>query len=709
MKEQHNQKKLSIYITLLIVVICLFGISFALFKFNASQATQNDITTLNCFEVEYSDVTDAISITNDFPISDADGLERTPYTFKIKNKCSQFLNVQIGVETLTASQIQPNLIKGVITSKGETPTSAKLLSAGIPGTPVNGGTNYILLEDTIYGSQEKEYDLRLWFTESMTKEQGSGKTYQGKVTIISSPKTSPKTVYGKLLADYSSNRGVKKTIDENGKDVYYYAGNITNNNLVFNNYCWKMVRTTETNGVKLLYNGELKQVIENEPITQDKYSVTTNTPTGTPFTFDESTKKWTSGIAGVNNGENIIEFTVTEAGDYVLNYEVSSETKYDKGSFYKNGTGLKVDLSGLASGSIELNGLTTSDVIKVVYKKGSSGNKNDDVVRFSIGKPTGNVTTNCNNTGTEVYLEPNGTAFNTNYNSPAYVGYMYGTVYTSSEKSASSFGTYYYGSDVTWNGTTYTLSDAASGAIADMYSKLSTKHYTCLSTVSSCSTVYYIHYMKTATNIAYYMTLANGKKIENALDEMLNYNTTNSNIKTVIDNWYSTNMTNVTDYLENAIYCNNRNISDLGGWNPSGGSLTTLLQFNDYSNDRLTCQDKEDQFTLKVDSGGTLGYGNNALDYPVGLLTSKEASLAFGNFYLDTNYLNNNDSYWLLSPLNSYGYGAVVRFVINGGFGSGPVVDAAYGVRPAITLKQNILITGGTGEIEDPYTVALPS
>ena len=189
MKEQHNQKKLSIYVTLLIVVICLFGISFALFKFNASQATQNDITTLNCFEIEYSDVTDAITIANDFPISDADGLERSPYTFKIKNKCSQLLNIQIGVETLTTSQIVPTLIKGVITKKGETPTSAKLLSAGIPGTSVNGGTNYILLEDTIYGSQEKEYDLRLWFTESMTKEQGSGKTYQGEVTVISSPKT----------------------------------------------------------------------------------------------------------------------------------------------------------------------------------------------------------------------------------------------------------------------------------------------------------------------------------------------------------------------------------------------------------------------------------------------------------------------------------------------------------------------------------------
>lgn len=703
MKEQHNQKKLSIYVTLLIVVICLFGISFALFKFNASQATQNDITTLNCFEVEYSDVTDTISITNDYPISDAEGLKRTPYTFKIKNKCSQLLSVQIGVETLSTSQIEPTLIKGVITKKGETPTSAKLLSAGIPGTPLNGGTNYILLEDIIYGSQEKKYDLRLWFTESMTKEQGSGKTYQGKVTVISSPKTD-KTVYGKLLADYSSNRGVKKTIDENGKDIYYYAGNITNNNLVLNNYCWKMVRTTETDGVKLIYNGKYEKKVY-DLITKDKYNVTTNTPTGTPFTFDDSTKKWTSGIAGVNNGNNTIEFTVTEAGDYVLNYEVSSEEDYDKGSFYKNGTGLKVDLSGLSSGSIELNGLTTSDVIKVVYKKDGSGNNNDDVVRFSIGKPTGNVTTNCNNTGTDVYVDSSRTKYNTNYNSPAYVGYMYGTVYKWTSKSGSNFGSYYYGSDVTWNGTTYTLSNAESGAIADMYSKLSNKHYTCLSTSSSCSTVYYIYYMSSATDTAYYMTLTNGKKIENALDEMLNYNTTNSNIKTVIDNWYKNNMTNVTNKLENTIYCNNREFENLSasGWNPNGGSVSTSLYFN---NDKLTCQNKNDQFTLKVDSGGTLGYGNNALDYPVGLLTSKEASLAFDGSSI--NYLNNGDQYWLLSPDNFRNDYAQVRYVVKGIL-IYHYVHVTYGARPAISLKQNILITGGTGEIEDPYTVALPS
>ena len=59
-----------------------------------------------------------------------------------------------------------------------------------------------------------------------------------------------------------------KTSEENGtnglylldstKDdkypIYYYRGNV-NNNIIFAGYCWKIVRTTETGGTKLIYNG----------------------------------------------------------------------------------------------------------------------------------------------------------------------------------------------------------------------------------------------------------------------------------------------------------------------------------------------------------------------------------------------------------------------------------------------------------------------
>ena len=47
---------------------------------------------------------------------------------------------------------------------------------------------------------------------------------------------------------------VEKTINDKNP-IYYYRGAVTNNNVLFANFCWKIVRTTETGGVKLLYNG----------------------------------------------------------------------------------------------------------------------------------------------------------------------------------------------------------------------------------------------------------------------------------------------------------------------------------------------------------------------------------------------------------------------------------------------------------------------
>ena len=37
--------------------------------------------------------------------------------------------------------------------------------------------------------------------------------------------------------------------------VYYYRGIVSNNNIKFAGFCWKIVRTTDTGGVKIIYNG----------------------------------------------------------------------------------------------------------------------------------------------------------------------------------------------------------------------------------------------------------------------------------------------------------------------------------------------------------------------------------------------------------------------------------------------------------------------
>ncbi len=44
---------------------------------------------------------------------------------------------------------------------------------------------------------------------------------------------------------------------ENEVPIYFYRGNSTstNNYLITNNYCWRIIRTTETGGIKLIFNG----------------------------------------------------------------------------------------------------------------------------------------------------------------------------------------------------------------------------------------------------------------------------------------------------------------------------------------------------------------------------------------------------------------------------------------------------------------------
>ena len=452
-----------------------------------------------------------------------------------------------------------------------------------------------LLAITIDGKESDSFPTNSGYVGTVTCNNATGTTsWNGSkwvfnVTDITQNKTKCNvnftkrpTVYDKVLADYSKNNGVSKTTDENGKEVYYYVGNITNNNLVLNNFCWKMGRTTETNGVKLLYNG----------------------------LYNSSTK--------------------------------------------------------------------------------------------------------CNNTGddTEVekYVLQGGSKL-------AYLGYMHNKVYTSNVKTSDN-SNYVFGSSVSYANSVYTLNNTKtdkfenhfSGTTDSSYDNgLDNYHYTCFSTSRTCSSVSYIHSLWYSSSLyIHYLTLENGNTIETAMNEMLfadDVNSTNSELKTSVDNWYKTNMTSATNYLENAIFCANRTIKDYGGFNPNGGKLTSDFLLN-YTT--LTCSNKLDQYTLKVSAGGTADYGNNALDYPVGLYNFKEALLSSNNNKKGS-FLTSNNSYYLINNIGMTSSGFLLHgFVNSSGFVANYATGEKQGIRPVVSLRTDIILTGGTGEPDNPYTVSLP-
>ena len=56
-------------------------------------------------------------------------------------------------------------------------------------------------------------------------------------------------------ASTTNGLGVYKASSITSDSIYYYRGNVSNNNVIYANYCWKMVITTADRGVKLIYNG----------------------------------------------------------------------------------------------------------------------------------------------------------------------------------------------------------------------------------------------------------------------------------------------------------------------------------------------------------------------------------------------------------------------------------------------------------------------
>ncbi len=184
-------------------------------------------------------------------------------------------------------------------------------------------------------------------------------------------------------------------------------------------------------------------------------------------------------------------------------------------------------------------------------------------------------------------------------------------------------------------------------------------------------------------------------------------NTTDSTIKTIIDNWYKDNLnTNYGKYLSTtAVYCNDRSTSD----NAYFGAKTRIYTNKTPSYD---CTATEDKFT--VDSST----GNGKLTYPIALMTADEVSFAGGLYGANTptwyyyNSVNGSSTgskfWWLLSPLDSSTSGSSM-FIVRGSSNPGRLnynyVYSNNGVRPALSLKSCVKYSSGDGSANEPYTI----
>ncbi len=199
-------------------------------------------------------------------------------------------------------------------------------------------------------------------------------------------------------------------------------------------------------------------------------------------------------------------------------------------------------------------------------------------------------------------------------------------------------------------------------------------------------------------------------------------NTTNSDIKTLVDSWYKTNIVdkNLGDKVADVVFCNDRTTpgkaatgwsSDTGlGYGSNYTAYGATARTNAWNTDpskvqpRFTCLQKNDAFTVNDEEKG-----NGDLTYPVGLITADEIVAAGSGKYGISNssyYLYKGSWYWSLSPgYVGSSYAHVFMVSSDGQLGSDNVNISGGAVAPVINLKAEYVNTlRGTGTISDPYT-----
>ena len=586
-----NSNKKTLTAILILLVMCTgISISYAFFKVASSNNNANTNVTINgaalCMSLQLS--SDNITISNEYavPISDSKALSSDTYktSVTITNNCntSQSFNLLLVPNSFNTMPIKA--LKYALVEEGVTPTSGTLISneylldstiqkqlLAIKNENLNSG--FSVGSGTV-SSGTKTYSLYLW----IDKDEGSlgngstmNKSLNAYLTLGSGSTIGDLKLdlYHTIENRYNQDKTYLGLYNGEGaatyaNPVYYYKGNVQNNNVLFAGFCWKIVRTTETGGVKIVYNG--------------------------------------------------------------------------------------------------------------IQKNGS-----------------------CNNTGTDSQIGRS--AFNSSYNSPSYVGYMYNKVYAYSDKSMSSESNIVFGNSFTYANGTYTLKDTKTVATwSSGYNTINNNHYTCMTTGTTCSSIYYVYYASSSN--AYYITLTNGKSVNDALNEMLyadDVNKNDSTIKTYIDSWYESNIKDKYDNkLEDTVFCNDRSMSNesSNGWNPIGGSTSTSLQFKNYNaNQSLVCANETDRFSMSNPKA--------KLKYPIGLLSLPELSLSG---YGSSHYYNNGQYVWLASPFSFISNDAYVGLADSGGLAGSDVVDSG-GVRPSVSIQPGTSFSSGDGSFTNPFVI----
>ena len=259
---------------LTIVAICLIGlvgigVSYAYWRFTYMQTDKN-IGISKCLTISLSEENNEINLNNIYPISDEEGRNLTPYSFKLTNTCSMSAEYLLNLEMLEGTTLNSKYLD-VLVNNGD----INLLSSFDNASTVitNSVESITLVKDILTPGASKEYTISIWIDKNVTiSDDAQNKDFKGKVVVNA---TAISTIVDKIVAQLdttgkcptiNSDSTVNVTGPESENSLlcsapdnygtsYYYRGNVQNNYVRFANFYWRIVRINGDNSIRLIYDG----------------------------------------------------------------------------------------------------------------------------------------------------------------------------------------------------------------------------------------------------------------------------------------------------------------------------------------------------------------------------------------------------------------------------------------------------------------------
>ena len=430
-----DKKKIKIYYGLLITLVVFMGVSYAWFRLKLTQTNSNVIGTRTCLDASLTEDTSKITLSDAFPISDEDGLKQTPFTFTLKNNCDSYVKVYITIDSkyrtsTNGAYLKDSFLKVNLSSKGTTDGSSVLLG-GQTLTELEGtNKGYILVTTGLKASEEKSYDLRVWMDGETSIADGLNKNWEGKIVVVGVAANEPATLRETILA----NNEVKTPLTTPGEEISAYTkDDITetsteNVSSTYQAYYFTYGTGWEANGTKFNLTGAA--------VTSNTYANSYSSLVGKYLPATSSS--WLNYDNFSSNTAGTMKTTTNLSSVYYVVSATSSSFVYKEIDSNKNTTEALLasteddyGTSYYFRGAVKNNYVEFANKCWRIVRVGGDGSvklilHNDNTAGAA------NPCDSANNSASAAFARYSGTtyksAFNTNSNDNAYVGFMYGTV-----------------------------------------------------------------------------------------------------------------------------------------------------------------------------------------------------------------------------------------------------------------------------------------